>query len=189
MNLPFIIEELTQDTSSYELKSFRVQHDETQLTKYLKKTAKQHVKNAINKIYLIRNPKTNTIVCWFGLKTATLPFNDKDESFLIPAIELTHFAVDERYKTPDHDERPIKTGEFIFWNYILPIAQRVAKLAACKDLYLFSLNESKLINYYKTKLGFKEIKNIDDKDFFDYAVADYDADCKFLYFPLTEVCK
>lgn len=185
MKSPFLIEELSQETNSYELKLFRVQHDETQLVKYLVKQAKLHIKNGLNKIFLIRHPKTKTIVSWFGLKTATLSFNDKNESFLIPAIELTLFAVDERFKTPADNSCSIKTGEFIFWNYIIPITKQVASLVACKDLFVFSLNEQKLLNYYKTKLGFKEIKNIDDKDFFEYAVPDYDADCKFLYFPLS----
>ena len=33
------------------------------------------------------------LVAWFSLKNATLPYNDKESSFLIPAIELKHFAV------------------------------------------------------------------------------------------------
>lgn len=36
----FYIEPLTENTNSYELKTFRVQHDEGQLTDYLKKFAK-----------------------------------------------------------------------------------------------------------------------------------------------------
>lgn len=77
-----------------------------------------------------------------------------------------------------------RTGEYIFWNFIIPIVQTVAKLIACKNLFLFAIDTPKLIKYYKTVLGFKEIQNIDEKIFFDYAVPDYDSDCKFLYFPL-----
>lgn len=184
MIIPFYIEELSSSTSSYELKKFRVQHDEIQLSKYLSKQAKKHNTDGLNKIYLVRNKKTGTIVAWFGLKSATLPFNNKNESFLIPAIELTHFAVDQRFKIDASKKNLTRTGEYIFWNFIIPIVQTVAKLIACKNLFLFAIDTPKLIKYYKTVLGFKEIQNIDDKVFFDYAVPDYDSDCKFLYFPL-----
>ena len=181
---PFSIEEISTSTSTYELKRFRVQHDEVQLSKYLIKQAKNHNAEGLNKIYLVRNKKSGTIVAWFGLKSATLPYNDKDQSFLIPAIELTHFAVDARFKINISEKNTAKTGEYIFWNFIIPIVQNVANLIACKTLFLFAINTPKLIKYYKTILGFKEIQDIDDKVFFEYAVPDYDSECKFLYFPL-----
>ena len=56
---------------------------------------------------------------------------------------------------------------------------------ACKDLFIFSINAPKFINYYKNRLGFQEIENIDDKFLFEYAVPDYDGNCKFLYFPVN----
>ena len=97
----FYLEELTQDTNSYELKVFRAQHGETQLETYLKKYAKKHTENHVNKIYLVRSTRTQQLAAWFGLKAATLPYNDIGDSFLIPAIELTHFAVDDRFKKAD----------------------------------------------------------------------------------------
>lgn len=47
MNSPFYIKELSEDLNSYELKSFRVQHDETQIVKYLVKFAKKTPKTVI----------------------------------------------------------------------------------------------------------------------------------------------
>lgn len=84
----FYLEQLDSSINSYELKMFRVQHEETQLSSYLKKYARTHQENSINKIY------------------------------------------------------------------------------------------------YKERLGFKEMSNIDDKQFFEYAAPNYDEGCKFLYFPL-----
>lgn len=182
----FYLDELTQDTFSYELKTFRSQHDEVQLEKYLKNYSKKHVEKKVNKIYLIRSTKTHQIASWFGLKTATLPYNDIGDSFLIPAIELTHFAVDERYKKADNSSDFMRTGEFIFWNYILPIVQDVSQKVACKALFVFAIDTPKLIKYYKETLQFREITNTNEKQFFEYAVPDYDGDCKFLYFPLNE---
>ena len=180
----FYIEQLTDELNSYELKMFRVQHDETQLVNYLKKFAKKHHASNVNKIYLVRYSATGQIAAWFGLKAATLPYNDIGDSFLIPAIELTHFAVDERFKNPN-PESSIKTGEYIFWNFILPIVQDVSQKVACKALFVFAIDTPKLVKYYKNVLKFKEITNTNEKQFFEYAAPDYDEGCKFLYYPLS----
>ena len=162
---------------------FRVQYEETQLTRYLVNMAKKHERMMLNKTYLVRDKNNRSLVAWFSLKDATLPYNDKESSFLIPAIELTHFAVDERYK--EIGSASLKTGEFIFWNHIVPCVKNAQKYLALQDLFVFSINTPKLISYYKNRLGFQEIENIDDKLFFEYAVPDYDDNCKFLYFPLN----
>ncbi|MBQ9205693.1 MAG: hypothetical protein IJ158_03145 [Treponema sp.] len=179
------VEHLSQDLNSYELKMFRVQHDEIQLSAYLKKFAKKHEAGGDNRIYFVRSVATGQFVAWFGLKAATLPYNDKGSSFLIPAVELTHFAVDERAKLNAKESGGMRTGEFIFWNFIVPIVRRASENIACKSLFLFAIDNPKLISYYKTVLGFKEINSVDDKQFFEYAAPDYDEGCRFLYFPLA----
>ena len=184
MNSPFYLELLDSSLNSYELKKFRVQHDETQLTDYLCKTAKKHQRQNLNKIYLVRQKETGYLIGWFALKAATLPYNDKDEVFLTPAIEMTHFAIDKRYKAITKNENSMKTGEFIFWNHILEKVKEAAEKIACKDLFIFAINTPKLIAYYKDRLCFRELEGIEDKDFFEYAVPEYDEGCKFLYFPL-----
>ena len=181
----FYLEELTPDANSYELKMFRSQHGETQLETYLKKYAKKHSENRVNKIYLVRSTRTNQLAAWFGVKAATLPYNDIGDSFLIPAIELTHFAVDERFKKADASSDTMRTGEFIYWNYILPIVQDVSQKVACKALFVFAIDTPKLVKYYKNVLKFKEITSTNEKQFFEYAAPDYDEGCRFLYYPLT----
>lgn len=114
-----------------------------------------------------------------------MPYNDIGDSFLIPAIELTHFAVDERFKNPLGKES-VYTGEYIFWKFILPIVKDVAEKVACKALFLFAIDTPKLIKYYKDILKFKEITNTNEKQFFEYAAPDYDEGCRFLYYPLSE---
>ena len=185
LNKTFYLEELTPDLNSYELKMFRCQHDETQLVCYLKKYARKHTETRMNKIYLVRSTKMNQLAAWFGLKMATLPYNDIGDSFLVPAVELTHFAVDERYKKADNTSGTLKTGEFIFWNYILPIVKDAAQKVACKALFVFAIDTPKLVSYYKKILKFKELPNTNEKQFFEYAEPDYDEGCKFLYFPLV----
>lgn len=182
MSFPFYVEPLSASINSYELKKFRVQHDERQLTKYLCKKAKKHEATLMNKTFLVREKKSKNIVAFFSLKAATLPYKDSNEPFLIPAIELTHFAVDERYKNSGNQE--MRTGEFIFWNHIIPKVKAAAENIACKNLFVFSIDTMKLIKYYKNRLNFREIENIDDSQFFEYAKPEYDSGCKFLYFPL-----
>ncbi len=182
----FYLEEFSPNTSSYELKMFRSQHDESQLETYLKKLARKHTESQINKIYLVRSTKTQQLAAWFGLKAATLPYNDIGDSFLIPAIELTHFAVDERFKKADSTSDTMRTGEFIYWNYIIPIVKDVSEKVACKALFVFAIETPKLIKYYKDVLMFKEITNTNEKQFFEYAAPDYDEGCRFLYYPLSQ---
>ncbi|MBP5587671.1 MAG: hypothetical protein J6X37_02990 [Treponema sp.] len=178
------VEQLSRDLNTYELKMFRVQHDEMQLSTYLKKYAKKHQSENINKVYLVRYGATGQLVAWFGLKTATLPYNDEGDSFLIPAVELTHFAVDERFRNPIGCEQSVRTGEFIYWNFILPIVKDVAEKVACKALFVFAIDTPKLVSYYKKVLKFKELPDTNEKQFFEYAEPDYDEGCKFLYFPI-----
>ena len=181
----FYIEPLTQEVSSYELKMFRVQHDEGQLASYLKKIAKKHDAEKLNKIYLVRSSKTGQLAAWFGLKAATLPYNDIGDSFLIPAVELTHFAVDERFRRANEKLSSVRTGEFIFNMFILPIVQEISEKIGCKSLFVFAIDTPKLVSYYKDTLGFREIIDTDEKQFFEYAAPDYDEGCRFLYFPLA----
>lgn len=180
----FYVEQLTQDINSYELKMFRVQHDETQLTAYLKKFAKKHVEALQNKIYLVRSAKTGQLAAWFGLKAATLPYNDIGDSFLIPAVELTHFAVDERFRRAKSSADSVRTGEYIFKAFIVPIVREAAERIACKNIFVFAIDNPRLVSYYKKYLGFKEITSVNEKQFFEYAAPDYDEGCRFLYFPL-----
>jgi hypothetical protein len=184
-NLPFYVEQLSQNINSYELKMFRVQHGEVQLAAYLKKFAKKHDAEKLNKIYLVRSSKTGQLAAWFGLKAATLPYNDIGDSFLIPAVELTHFAVDERYKFNQPTVEEMRMGEFIFNMFILPIVKEISEKIGCKSLFAFAIDTPKLISYYKDTLGFMEITDTDEKQFFEYAVPDYDGGCRFLYFPLA----
>lgn len=83
MNSPFYIKELSEDLNSYELKSFRIQHDETQIVKYLVKFAKKHQKQLLNKTFLVRETGSDNLVAFYSLKAATLPYNEKESSFLI----------------------------------------------------------------------------------------------------------
>lgn len=66
MDSPFYIKELSEDLNSYELKSFRIQHDETQIVKYLVKFAKKHQKQLLNKTFLVRETGSDNLVAFYS---------------------------------------------------------------------------------------------------------------------------
>ena len=56
----------SEDLNSYELKSFRIQHDETQIVKYLVKFAKKHQKQLLNKTFLVRESGSDNLVAFYS---------------------------------------------------------------------------------------------------------------------------
>jgi hypothetical protein len=181
----YYCQHLSASTTNCELKTFKPLYDEVALAKYLKKIAKIHEKDNLNRTYIVRSSVSDIFVGWFGLKVSSLPYQYEKESFLIPAIELTHFAIDERYKkNHKKDEVDITIGEYIFRKLILPIVISVSEQAGCKDLYIFAINKEKLIRYYSERLGFKQLKKIDAEKFMISAVPEYDRDCIFMYQPI-----
>ena len=62
---------------------------------------------------------------------------------------------------------------------------KMTEKIGCKSLFAFAIDTPKLISYYKDTLGFMEITDTDEKQFFEYAVPDYYGGCRFLYFPLA----
>ena len=57
--------------------------------------------------------------------------------------------------------------------------------AACKILFVFTIDTPKLIKYYKIVLRFREITDTNEKQFFEYAAPDYDEGYWFMYYSLT----
>lgn len=79
-----------------------------------------------------------------------------------PAIELSHFCVNEeyrkkweRYKLGDRN----RLGITVFWNFIVDKAIQVSQLIGCEYLYLFAADNTPdhfLVNHYKGFMGFRE---------------------------------
>ena len=125
------------------------------------------------------------MVGWFSMQTSTLPYQNKDSNFHIPAVELTNFAIDKIYKK-NHKDEFINTsiGMHVFFSFVEPIAYSVAKLVGCQDIYVFALNKLKLLDYYKNKLGFRTLPA--SEDFIQLPNADYSKNLVFLYKPLDK---
>ena len=122
-----------------------------------------------------------------------LRVEERDIDFHIPALELTNFAVDARYKKNHAAEyAEVSIGEYIFFSFIVPLAKAVSKLCGCRDIFVFALNTPKLLHYYQSKLGFKYIEDL--TDLIELPVSGYSKNLVFMYqplqgldFPLSEI--
>lgn len=172
--------ESVSHASSYELKSFVPQYEEKKLAKYLKAKAKEHEEELIERTYIVRDNKTGALAAWFSMQSSTLPYQEVNADFHIPAIELTNFAVDARYHKNHAEEfTDVKIGEYVFFNFIIPISHCISKLCGCRDIFIFALNKERLLKYYQNTLGFKCIESA--ADFIEMPVAGYSDDLVFMY--------
>ena len=147
--------------NSLQLKQFMPQHGTDGLKKYLIKYARKHEEQGIERTYIVCDSQTDAMAGWFSLQTSTLPYQSKKDSFHIPALELTNFAVDERYRINHKEEfKKCSIGMYIYFDFIEPLAYTISRIAGCQSIYVFALNQKKLLQYYKDKLGFQEF----DKD-------------------------
>lgn len=143
--------------SDYELGRFIPQYDEKVLSGYLTKKAKIHESEKLSRTYIVRDKEDAVLAGWFSLAAATLPYQENDVEFQIPAINLSNFAVDKKYKQlHGKDFQPATIGEFIFNDFIIPISTVVSKLCGAKEIYIFSLKEDSLIEHHKSTFGFIE---------------------------------
>lgn len=87
-----------------------------------------------------------------------------------PAIELTHFCKNSLYFCKPRKIQ-IKTGSYIFWEFVVPKVITFSKQMSAKYLYLFAASEdysvisrsSKLTNYYQQHLKFSPLSPLDNR--------------------------
>lgn len=82
------------------------------------------------------------------------------------AIELSHFCVNENYKSKWCDfnlgDRN-RIGLTLFWHFIIPKVIQVSDLIGCEYLYLFAADGTPdrfLVNHYKNFMGLREDMNV-----------------------------
>lgn len=97
---------------------------------------------------------------------------------VIPAIELAHFCMNEKWVKQNGKGQ----GKLIFYNYILPIVKKLSEYVGCKFMYLYAADDTEdetLVKYYES-LKFQKIRNVQYCSIFP----DYDIDCKLMYVSL-----
>lgn len=76
-----------------------------------------------------------------------------------PGIELTHFCKNDQYFAKPLGVT-LKTGAFVFWEFVLPEVKKTTKSSAARYLYLYAAESPvtrKLIPYYKEHLHFEQM--------------------------------
>lgn len=132
---------------------------------------------------------TRELACVFCLRCSSMHFeNPSKENFfseVIPGIELVYFGVEEQY----HKRHPkiIGTGVMVFDAFIVPIVQEINRLCGCKNLFLFAINNKKLIKHYMNRMDFLELPEEEEKEVHKYLKTYNNHNCKFLFQPIENM--
>ncbi|MGL4986334.1 MAG: hypothetical protein ACRC5H_04250 [Treponemataceae bacterium] len=168
-----------KDLSGKIVDSFKSDKNE-QLELYLQGDAFSDDKTGKNRIYIIQNSKTQELVAYFALKANSMILTrDSERNDVYPAIELSCIA-----KNTDYIE-DLPLGNYIFINFIYPIAKKASTYIGVNYTILFSLPVDKLIETYE-KWGFQRL-NTEAEEFIHKNTKSYWADnCIFMYLDLNK---
>lgn len=140
----------------------------------------------IFKTYLVfYNSKDNKkeLACVFCIRCSSMHFrNFSKEIFfseIIPCIELVYLGVDANYARKHPDIK--RTGGMVFDKFIVDIVLEVNRLCGCKYLFLFAINDKKLIKYYIDRMDFKELPAAEEEIVVEYLKTYSNQNCKFLF--------
>ena len=179
----FIVEHLLASSiDGKQISGFAAGNNAFGLEVYLKDYATNDERAKESRTYLVRDAVSNELACYFSLRTCLVPIALCDGLFsTVPAIELSNFAVNERYKAK---ERAIqKVGAYVLAAFIRPIAQYVSEFVGAKWLCIYALPDDKLIGYYG-KLGFSRLPAEQESFVYSHVKPKYDDGCIFMYQPL-----
>lgn len=102
-----------------------------------------------------------------------------DEYFYtIPAIELSNFAVNSAYRKKHPEVNEI--GTTVFSEFILPLIDFIREFVGIQAIYIYSLNEDKLINHYED-MGFKRLSREEEEYVHQHVKPKYDDGCVFMF--------
>lgn len=182
--IQFHIEQLTKNRQNKQIIKRFYNERNSSLQDFLRKRAWDSDFKHETVTYLIKMEKM--IVCYFTLKSGMLLMNsDKqvkhalkaNELYVyntIPAIELAHFCMNEKWVKQNEKGQ----GKLIFYSYILPIVKKLSEYAGCRFMYLYAADDTEdetLVKYYES-LKFKKIHN----GYYSIFPA-YDIGCTLMY--------
>ena len=146
---------------------------------YLKQHSLEDEKQNESRTYLIKDKLSGELSGYFSLRTGLITIQAKNERFnTIPAIELSNFAMNKKYRDSHPDVQ--KLGSYIFDNFIIPLVRILAKFVGIKALYIYALPEERLIEHYKT-MGFSRLLPKQERFVQKHVKPQYDEGCIFMY--------
>ena len=179
----FIVEHLLASSlGKDQIEGFVAGNNAFGLEIYLKNYADNDERAKESRTYLVIDAVSRELACYFSLRTCLVPIALSDGLFsTIPAIELSNFAVNERYKAKERAVR--KVGAYVLAAFIRPISQYVSEFVGAKWLCIYALPDDKLIEYYG-KLGFSRLPAEQESFVYSHVKPKYDDGCIFMYQPL-----
>lgn len=190
---------LIQDFTIYREAEFSQLPDKiVGLEAYLKMCAWNDDADDLVKIYLVKDSKTDEVVAYFGLKAGMLAANMEDAIPLeeqrtlfksegiklfpevLPGIEISHFAVNDKYRDKlSSDGTPVRgLGKYLFPKYIYPIIMEVGAKIGIHMIYLYAAGDDTLVSYYKDAFDFQVMT---ENDQYTPLEPEYDGGCTFMY--------
>lgn len=160
---PFVCERLVKSSENIELIStFRSKYRQGDaLANYLYTEAFNDQDQYKMRTYIVKDKNTGELVGYFSLKAGMvsdkdgyhkIKINGREEEMAgfnaLPGIELVYFAVNGAYSEAHAEYKGL--GMVIFYYFICPIIKQVSELIGVHFIFLYSLNQSSLIEYYKT---------------------------------------
>ena len=176
----YSIEQLLDTPENEKLiQKFEASNNAYGLEKYLKFQSIRDEENNNSRTYLVKDILTGELMGYFSLRTGLITIQVTGDSFdSYPAIELSNFAVNKKYKDSHPDSSEL--GYYMFRKFVLPIVNCLSRYVGVNSLYLYALPEERLIKYYK-KIGFARLPEAHEK-FVQYHVKPkYDEGCIFMY--------
>lgn len=123
------------------------------------------------------------LACVFCIRCSSMHFrNGSKENFfneIVPCIELVYLAIDANYNRKHPEIK--RTGGMVFDAFIVEIVQELNRLCGCKYLFLFAINDKKLIKYYINRMDFQELPKVEETAVVEYLKTYSNKSCKFLF--------
>lgn len=135
-------------------------------------------KNSKTYIVIDQLASKNDLCAYFTLKPGLVPFRTEGKSFnTISGVELVNFAVNANYR----GAMKKKIGAMTFSDFVIPLVKEVQTIVGATFLYLYALPIPKLIQTYKNKYFFQQLKRRQENFVHSHVRPHYDDDCKFMY--------
>lgn len=134
-------------------------------------------------VFYINEDNKKELACVFCIRCSSMHFrNPSKENFfseIVPCIELVYLGIDANY-AKNHPEIK-RTGGMVFDAFIVDIVLELNRLCGCKYLFLFAINDKKLVKYYIDRMDFHELPAAEEEIVVEYLKTYSNKNCKFLF--------
>ena len=156
------------------------------VVEYLQQEAYRDEQKGLMRTYLVRAKYTDEFVGFFSLKAGLVSTRESDNggesSFdTLPSVEVAYLAIDQHFR--DRYPETEGCGLIVFEQLIMPIIRRAAGLIGISRVYIFSLDEERLVENYRG-YGFLSLSREQEESLHRRLKPRGLRGCKFMYMKL-----